>query len=525
MGELDPRFGRLLDAVAAVTSDLTLEAVLHRVVEAACALVDARYGALGVIDDDRRGLRAFVHYGLDAAAEARIGRLPEGRGLLGVLVQDPRALRLDDLTAHPAATGLPPGHPPMRTFLGVPVAVRGQVWGNLYLTEKVGGGAFTAADEQLVVGLASVAGSAIANARLYEESRLRGAWRRAVVEVATTVLSGADPDEVRGRIATLARELVEADGAVVVDLAGGQATVLASSGAGVPAPGERLAPEVRDRLATLRPAAAPDVAGADPLLPGCACWAPIDLDGEVVAAVGVHRAAPPTDRQRDALVGFAEQIAFAWSFERARRELKRLSVVEERERIGRDLHDTVIQQLFATGLALQSAVRLLPEGSDATVRVERAVDAIDATIKGIRTTIFALQAPDAEVGGVRVRVLGLVEELGALLPAVPRVRFDGPVDTVVTPAIADQLVPVLREALTNVVKHADAREVEVVLAAGGGAVELTVRDDGRGLPSAPSGSGLGLANLLERARTLGGESLVASGADGRGTTLVWRVPA
>jgi signal transduction histidine kinase len=524
MVEPDPRLGRLLDAVTAVTSDLSLEAVLHRVVEAACTLVDARYGALGVIDDDRQGLRAFVHHGIDAREAARIGTLPEGRGLLGVLVREPQALRLEDLATHPEALGLPPGHPPMRSFLGVPVTVRGRVWGNLYLTEKQGGAPFSADDERLVIGLASVAGSAIANARLYEQSRLRGAWRRAVVEVATTIVAGADPLEVRRRIADLARDLVEADGAVVIDVAGGDAIVLASSGTGVPAVGQALGPERCATFAALRPGGVTFDASGDAETAGAVCWAPIALDGAVVAVLGVRRSRPTGERQRDALVGFAEQLAFAWTFERARQDLKRLSIVEERERIGRDLHDTVIQELFATGLSLQSAMRLLPEGSAATARLEVAVDAIDATIKGIRLTIFALQSDDEERRGLRARVLALVDEVGALLPVVPRVRIEGPVDTVVPAAVADQVLPVLREALTNVLKHAQATAVEVVLASLEGSLELTVRDDGRGLPAERPGPGLGLMNLLERARALGGESLVASGPDGRGTVVVWRVP-
>lgn len=365
------RTRRLLEAVTAVTSDLGLEAVLARVVEAACLLVDARYGALGVIDDERRGLRAFVHHGMDAATAERIGALPAGRGVLGLLVREPRPVRLDDLAEHPAAVGVPAQHPPMHGFLGVPIEVRGEVWGNLYLTEKAGGAPFDEEDEELVLGLAAVAGSAIANARLLEESR-------------------------------------------------------------------------------------------------------------------------------------------------------RLSVVEERERIGRDLHDTVIQRLFAAGLGLQASVRRI-EDPESAARVAAAIDEIDLTVKEIRSTIFALQVDAEQSGGLRARLLEVVEEVGALLSTAPRVRFEGPIDSVVPSGIADQLVPVLREALTNVVRHAGASEVAVVLRAVDGTVELTVRDDGVGVDALGATAGMGLNNLGERARGLGGTLDVVPGT-GSGTTLVWRVP-
>lgn len=525
MVEGDPRLARLLDAVAAVTSDLDLEAVLRNVVEAACTLVEARYGALGVIDADRDRLAAFVHHGIDEATAARIGSLPEGGGLLGQLIEDPRPLRLDDLTRHRASSGVPSAHPPMHTFLGVPIEVRGQVWGNLYLTEKTEGRAFTAEDESLLVGLAAIAGSGIANARLYEESRLRGAWRRAVVEIAAAVLDGVGPDVVRRRIAVLAAGIVDADGALVAEVPDAAPPhVVARSGEGVPDEGTVLAGAGLDDLA-----ARLEVEGvlvttdpwgsADPLL-----WVAVRREGRVVAALGLRRRTAWREREREALAEFAEQLRFAWTYERARGELRRLSVVAERERIGRDLHDTVIQRLFATGLSLQAAARQSTPDTDVGRRITDAIDGIDATIKEIRSTIFALQVDQAEDPGLRAQVLAVVDEVGSLLPIAPRVRLEGPIDTRATAAVAEQVVPVLREALTNVVKHAGAREVDVVLAVSAGMLELTVRDDGRGLPAVRSEGGLGLVNLLERARALSGEFLVASGSEGRGTVLVWRVP-
>lgn len=500
----EERLVRLLAAVTAVTSDLALEAVLHRVVEAACVLVGARYGALGIVDEAREGLAAFVHHGLPDEEVARIGALPAGRGVLGLLVREPRPLRLDDLAGHPDAVGVPANHPPMHAFLGVPIEVRGSVWGNLYLTEKVGGGPFDATDEALVVGLAAVAGSAVANARLYEETRLRVTSQRAAVDVAAAVLAAEAPPDVRARIATLARDVAHGDASLVVDGEEGAGVVLGIAGEVGVVVGQR----VDDPASSLG---------------GPAAWVPVRDGTRTVARLGVRSSAGVGPRAHEALAVLADQVGLAWAFERAQADSLRLGVVEERERIGRDLHDTVIQRLFATGLALQAALRQLPDGGDPARRVTDAVDAIDATVKEIRSTIFALQTDAARDEGVRARLLVVVDEVGALLASPPRVRFDGPIDTVVPRPVADALVPVLREALTNVVKHAGAREVEVTLRADARGVELVVRDDGAGLPVRGRRGGLGLVNLGERAAALGG-TFEASAAPEGGTLLAWRVP-
>lgn len=366
----DREVGRLLDAVLAVTSDLDLEVVLRRVVEAACALVGARYGALGVIGE-HGGLSAFVHTGLDDETARRIGHLPRGLGVLGALIADPVPLRLREITDDPRSVGFPPHHPPMHGFLGTPIRVRGEVFGNLYLAERADGADFDADDEGLVVGLAAVAGAAIDNAR----------------------------------------------------------------------------------LAT---------------------------------------------------------------------DLQRLGLIEERERIGRDLHDTVIQQLFATGLSLQALIRRVEDRPEVADRLSRAVDDIDATVKQIRSTIFGLQTPAAS-GGVRADVLRVTDEIATLLVTTPQVRFTGPVDTVVGTELAAQLIPVVREALTNVAKHAGASTVEVDVVATPDLVTLTVRDDGKGGVSVRRG-GHGVGNMLARARALGGELEVRTPASGRGTELVWTAP-
>jgi signal transduction histidine kinase len=377
----DPRLPRLLDAVAAVAEGLSLSTVLDRIVTAACALVDARYGALGVLDDGGTRLVSFVHRGIDAADAAVIGPLPTGRGLLGHLIRDPRPLRLEDMGSHHASTGLPPGHPPMRSFLGAPIVVQGDVYGNLYLAEKTDGNPFDVDDERAVVALATIAGGAVAVARL----------------------------------------------------------------------GERT--------------------------------------GELV-------------------------------------------VTRERERIARDLHDTVIQNLYATGLGLESARRLAAGEGDVppavTARLEEAMDRIDGIVREIRATIFALHARPSAEGGLRGRVLAVVEEMAPALGVAPRLRLDGPIDTAVTEDLAGDVLPALRESLSNVAKHAGpVGTVTVALAVGADGVVLEVVDDGVG-PAATvedrqDGHGLGLENLRARAVQRGG-ALEFGSAPGGGTRVLWRAP-
>lgn len=515
------QLGRLLDAVLAVTSDLELEATLGRVVDAACALVGAKYGALGVIDTEGEGLSAFVHRGVDEATAQAIGHLPEGRGVLGLLIREPEPVRLENIADHPASYGFPPHHPPMRSFLGTPIRVRGEFFGNLYLSEKIEGGPFTEDDEELVVGLAAVAGVAIANARLYADLRQRELWRDAVLEVATSVLAGDDLQEGQARVVALARHLVDADGACLVVSEDDGLQVLASVGEAAP-PGfySTDGSFARDAIDTARPVRA---ATAGKLLRGPGLWVPLHDRGQVVGALGVSRGEELASSEVQLLAGFAAQATLALAHERAQADLQRLSVIEERERIGRDLHDTVIQRLFATGLSLQSLVRRLDDRPDLAERLHHAVDDIDQTVREIRSTIFALQATEQTNGGLRARVLEVVDEVAPLLNRAPRVRFEGPLDTVVDLRTTDQILPVVREALTNVARHARADDVEIEVALTDEGLELLVRDDGVGLGGRER-DGFGLRNLEDRARARGGGFEVGSGPGGRGTQIRWWIP-
>jgi signal transduction histidine kinase len=363
---------QILDAIFAISSALELPAVLQRVVQVACDQTGARYGALGVLGapsaEGEILLVEFITEGIDADTVRRIGTYPRGLGILGHLIHVPTPLRLEDLSTHPESVGFPKGHPQMRTFLGVPVRIRDEVFGNLYLTEKRAG-PFTDADEELAGALASAAGVAIENARLHER-------------------------------------------------------------------------------------------------------------------------------------------------------IQELALLRDRDRIARDLHDTVIQRLFATGLGLQGLARLV-DNVEVADRIQGAVDDLDATIREIRSVIFELQAHERGGHGVRVRVLALAAEMTPTLGLEPRVRFDGPVDTIVGSDLADHLLAALRELLSNVTRHARATAVEIRVRAAL-EVTLTVIDDGAGLRG-EAGSGQGLANLLARATSLGGTFTLRPGEE-RGTVAIWSVP-
>ncbi|MEX2292635.1 MAG: GAF domain-containing protein [Acidimicrobiales bacterium] len=368
------QLAKLLDAILTIGSVLDLPAMLHRIIQSATELAGAAYGALGVLDEARTGLTQFITVGVDDETHRSIGALPDGHGILGLLILDAKPLRLPDLNKHPDSFGFPPHHPPMTTFLGVPIRVRDEVFGNLYLTDKIGGGQFTDVDEELMIGLAAAAGVAIENARLHTR-------------------------------------------------------------------------------------------------------------------------------------------------------LHEIGVLEDRERIARDLHDTVIQRLFATGLSLQGTVNLVRTDAEAAVvRVEAAVDELDLTVKHIRSAIFGLEASRPSTAGTRAQIVGLAREAARALGFEPNVYFEGPVDSAQGDRGAAALVATVREALSNVARHAKARRVDVAVIAGSD-VRLTITDDGVGPPDGEAAVGNGLRNMASRAEELGGTMRLRPADDGQpGTVLEWCVP-
>jgi signal transduction histidine kinase len=502
----------LFEAVVSVAAGLELTSTLRRIVQAAVNLSDATYGALGVLGTDGR-VNNFIHVGLDEATVADIGTLPTGRGVLGLLIDHPVPIRIDDISAHPAAAGFPEGHPPMGSFLGVPVRVRGRVFGNLYLTEKRDGDHFTAADEHTVSALAAAAAVAIENARLFEFTRLRGLWLDGITRIDNAVLTGATTEELLALIASTARSLTSAQVAAIavrdadddlvveiVDLAPG------ASSAGILGSlvHEGELPEWEGTIGVL-PLRTPDrTLGILHLV-----WSdPADALDEEMSAVAES---------------FAAQAAVNIVLAEARRERERLSIYEDRDRIARDLHDLVIQRLFATGMQLQGATRHADLPDEVRDRITRAVDDLDETIREIRQTIFALHEPgEALEDSLRARVLRESAQSIALLGFEPAVRFVGPVDSLSGPSINDHVIAVLREALTNVAKHAQARRIDIIVEADAASLVLIVTDDGVGLTD--SGRRSGLANMAARAGELGGECTWEVVSEEGGTRLRWRVP-
>ncbi|MFJ3584445.1 GAF domain-containing sensor histidine kinase [Streptomyces sp. NPDC090127] len=542
--ELTARVPQLLEAMRSVGTGLELHTTLDRICETAAELADCRYAAIGVVDEEGKGLSDFVTFGVDEEVARRIGRRPDGHaGLLGALIRDPQTIRLSDLSADPRSAGFPPGHPPMGTFLGVPIRVQGEVFGNLYLAEKTDGGEFNDYDVHMVRVLATEAGIAIGNARLYEAARQRERWIDGSVAVTTALLSGGDADDALTVVAEQARRLADAAAGIVLLPAadGGLEIVAVSSDRPTKSLGVVIPPEsaVVDRLLD-GDAVFVDDASSDPRMIsrlaaqyGPSMLLPLHSGGRVLGALATPRARgarPFTEAERTLGTQFASQAALALMMAEAQRDRERLAVYEDRDRIARDLHDLVIQRLFATGMMLESAQRksIVPAVREG---VGKAVDELDVTIQEIRTAIFALQQGPAEApSGLRTRVLREINMAAVPLGFKPAHRFLGAIDSTVGELTGKNLIAALREALSNAFRHAQATRIEVVVDAGAklpdGApcVRLSVADDGIGLPE--GGRRSGLRNLARRAESLGGSSWCGPGIgeDGGGTSVVWQAP-
>ncbi|MFC7106804.1 GAF domain-containing protein [Nonomuraea rubra] len=517
------RVHALLEAVVSVGSDLDLETVLRRIVETATTLVDASYGALGVVGEENTLLQ-FIPVGLSEEEIARIEHWPHGLGLLGLLIKDARPLRLGRISDHPESYGFPPGHPPMGTFLGVPVRVRDEVFGNLYLTEKRGGGEFDEEDEAVVIALATAAGVAVENARLYAESRRRETWLQASAELTTSLLSGADPHEVLATMAARARQMCDADLVQVLlpEASGSTLTVEVADGEGA----DELLGTTFDIAATLagdaftqgEPLSETDLQNIPDLDSplrrlgyGPALLVPLGTMPRVRGVLTLTKRSgrlPFSRADQQMLESFAGQAAIALELAEARRDAERLGLLEDRDRIAKDLHDVVIQRLFATAMTLMSTVRLV-ERPEASKRLQHAIDELDETIRQIRSSIFALQGTREDiVPGLRAQIVDLVEGAGGHLGFMPGLRMEGQIDTLVPEQVAEHLLAVLREALSNVVRHSHATRAEVSIAVADRRLNLTVSDNGVGLGE--GGRRSGLRNIEERAGRLGGTAELES---------------
>lgn len=503
-------------------------------------MVDAEYGALGVIGSDEK-LAEFLPTGISDEVREQIGDLPSGHGILGELIRHPVPMRLRELSEHPASYGFPPHHPPMHSFLGVPIRVRDEVFGNLYLTEKRGAPDFDEEDEAVVATLAVAAGIAIENARLYEEGRRKQRWLAASSDFTSALLSGSAESEVLEGMLERAMDIAGADlGAFYLVGPNGELTGSLALGEGAEAHRGIVLPSSQGTLAAAALAenglvTVPDI-GADARIteqperwegfgPAVAVTVGTKekLSGVLVLA-RLHGRPMFVGAEIAALPGFAGQAALGLELADRRRDAEQMSLLEDRDRIARDLHDLAIQRLFATGMTLQSARPFIehPEGAE---RLNRAIDDLDATIKIIRTTIFGLREHDTAESPpkLRSRVLQVVDNATPALGFTPALRMEGLIDTDVPEGVADQVIAVIGEALSNVARHARATQVEAAVVADTGLLLVTVIDDGVGLPEGSRRSGL--RNLAERAERLGGTLSVSKGPKPRGgTVLEWRVP-
>lgn len=525
------RLDGLVEAMLTVTSGLELDQTLRTIVHTAIDLIDARYGALGVRGTDHE-LVEFVYEGIDEETRCKIGPLPQGRGVLGALIDEPKPIRLDDIRTHPASVGFPEHHPPMRTFLGVPVRIRDEVFGNLYLTEKASGQPFSEDDEVLAQALAAAAGIAIDNARLYRQSQQRQAWIEATRDIGTALLSGTEPSRVFRLIAEEARALTDADATLiavpeddnapsseitelqVIDVVG---DVRASSLEAPVADGP-IGRAFHDRTPVIcRAAELPEAIAARM---ASALVLPLRTTGSVIGVlIALRQAGRPefTTDQLDTMAAFADQAALAWQLAASQRQKRELDVLADRDRIARDLHDHVIQRLFAVGLTLQGAIPRA-KSSDVQRRITDCVDDLQEVITEIRTAIFDLHGSTASTTRLRQRLDAAVASFSSH-ELHTTVRYDGPL-SVIEPDLADHAEAVVREAVSNAVRHGNASAVSVTINVDND-LRIEVADNGRGLSDGITESGL--ANLRRRARDAGGDMTVEPGADA-GTVLRWWAP-
>jgi len=521
------RLRELLSATRTVIDALDLDTVLAQIVESAMRLVGAQYGALGVVDENRM-LERFVHSGMPAEEVERVGHLPRGYGLLGAVIESAETIRLAHIADDARSVGFPTHHPPMDAFLGVPIRMRDEVYGNLYLTNPAAG-TFSEEDEQLVEALAGTAAIAIQNARLYDEARRQERLSRAFSEIATALLS-PDSTDVLGvvaehvalvipsRLVTIAVpergehiriEVAQGEGSA--ELAGTTIPAISSLAARAIETGKPAVDDSSERTF---------LDGRIRVGPGAAV--PLTVSGRAVGALCVFRQIRHHGFSRDELdtiAEFAVQAGIAVSLAWARIDRQRLAIIDDRARIARDLHDHVIQRLFAISLGLQALSGVIPSQAD---RLDEHVGQLDAAIADIRTAIFTLRSRHSGTQQTRHRILDAVTELTPTLPAPPRVVFIGPVDLAISGELADDVVAVVRESLANVARHANARHCSVSVEVGDADVTVTVDDDGDGLVEG-AGAPSGTVNLAHRAAGHGGAFTLTNGPD-RGARAQWRVP-
>ncbi|WP_407442974.1 GAF domain-containing sensor histidine kinase [Rhodococcus sp. (in: high G+C Gram-positive bacteria)] len=519
----------LLEAVLVVGSGLELDSMLQRIVSAATSLLGARYGALGVRAADG-GLSEFVYVGIEPGQREAMGHLPEGRGLLGLLVNDPRPVRLADLSEHPGSIGFPANHPPMGSFLGTPIMVRGKVFGSIYLTEKIGAPEFTEEDEILLKVLATSAGMAVENAWLFEGSLTRERWLTAMASINARLLVGGSVDDTLSLLVGQVRELAVCSEVYVVLADGVQGSVRAAAHAEPAVTATRVdltgSPIMR-ALRTRKPVHTHTtrlLPSKDSSGPGHAVVLPLSATSAITGALVATREAgsePWGDEDVLRLESMANLAAVALEFAEQQRKQRLLDVLADRDRIAQDLHDNVIQRLFATGMSLQSTMASGVGNDRMAEVVQHAVEQLDRTVREIRTTIFDLHTTGAAAStSLRRRLLDVVGDLSVHSAVSPNIQFRGPIDTLVPARIHPQAEAVLREGLSNALRHSQSENISVSVSA----LEdfrIEIVDDGTGLPATVRRSGL--INLERRAEQCGGSFRIESD-ENKGTRLVWCAP-
>ncbi len=518
MREIRDRKDMLLEAGLTLASELSLPIVLQRIVDLAAQVTDARYGALGVIGDNGT-LVEFVTTGISAKERRAIGALPTGRGVLGLLIHDPKPVRLSNIAEHPVSVGFPASHPPMHSFLGAPVQAMGRVFGNIYLAEKRNANEFSKDDEESLIVLATQAGVAIANASLYDEVRSREQWLNALRDITSRVLGGEEEAPLLESIAEHARQVAGADAATIVTVSDtpGELVVAAAVGA--------RASEMRGQTLPAEGSISGAVMqkGFQPIVRlgrhGPAVFVPLRVPGGAAGTLMVTKLKGSLrfDERRVQLVEtLADQASVAIEYGRAQTELQRLGLMEERERIAKDLHDGIIQSLFAVGMGLQGTA-LMARSPDVTERIENAVEELDKVIRDLRNYIFGLRPgilADRQLDQA-LRVLG--EEMQSRSHATVEVDIDAALAARLS-GRSSEIIQLTREALSNVARHSQATRASLRLARRGSEVLLVLEDNGVGFDTSSDSNGFGMSNMRARAEHLGG-TLVVESETGKGTTL------
>jgi two-component system, NarL family, sensor histidine kinase DevS len=532
MAEAPDRKDALLEAGLALASELSLPIVLQRIVDVAAQVTDARYGALGVIGEGNR-LVEFVTTGLSARQRQAIGELPTGRGVLGLLIKEPHPVRIRNIGDHPQSVGFPVNHPAMRSFLGAPIQAMGRVFGNIYLADKRSADEFSDDDEAAIVILATQAGVAVANATLYEEVRSRQRGLEALRDITERVLSGGTEAALLESIAEHARDLADADAATVVTGSGAPGELVVSAAAGahasevlgqrVPAEGSISGAVMDSGVGMIFDDVSQDPRTYQPVVrlsrSGPAFFVPLRVPGGVAGTLMVANLKGGKrfpEETRRLVASLADAASVALDYDRVQSELRRLGLLEERERIAKELHDGIIQSLFAVGMGLQGTA-LMAGDQELTNRIEQAVEQLDSVIRDLRNYIFGLRPGILADRQLEQALHSLGEDMQARSGEQVEVLVDAALAARLSPHSSD-IVQLTREALSNVARHAGATKAKVRLERDGSRAALVIEDDGVGFEVDGDSAGSGLKNMRARAAGLGGTMRIESAA-GKGTTL------